>query len=881
MDIDPRLRPSNDNLKENNNNISFPDRDSYSNPRHHPPSYAPNQALEYGARLDHGRGYGQVTSESPSAHPQQSTSTPSSTDNRVAEIGSGSIAGYLNEMSMGASHDEHDPNDPLADLKRPRACEACRQLKVRCEQDNNHPSGSCKRCAKANRKCIVTAPTRKRQKKTDSRVSELEKKIDALTASLQASRRIETMASPEGRSQDQELAAARRWLGGGPRPPSLPPLAKSISPSTSTKRTASGEFKYSAPPGSVSQSSTFIAPVSPREVSEVLTLTFQQAPSANLPSESVINNANEFTDVIDRGLIDVQTAVDIFNHYMDEIAPRLPVVVFPPGTTMASVRRNKPTLFLVIMAISIGHFRSELQMSLVHEVHRLFADKVVIKGERSLELVQSIMLACIWYVPPDQFEELKFFQFIYMAVVMSLDIGMGRVTRKKGNKPHGLLREIMGNSSTRPSFDPDSVETRRVWLGAYFMAVNASMALRRPLLCRWHPYMDECIEILQTSPEAQPSDRNLIYWAKLTRIAEEIGFQFSMDDPSSSLSMSDTKVQYALKGFERQLDEWRREIPRDEYTPILRQAESIINIYMHEISMHTEHNIEDLSNPFTSAFKTDVKFDKATAAQIDALTACLTSIHTSLDCMLSIEPEVLVTLPTHMYARSAYAFIALLKMFSGVSSNHGLGHVFSPADLKVEEYFDKMIDHLKISSMRPGGRTASRFCMVLNLLKNWFLNRKGEASGSKNEESTSARPKEENDDSQGPSRTATNVSSAHQRSMLATTDPGDKKLPSVTSTTSDPQQWANYSVSGPETTTSSSFLPEQYQFNQNLRQDVANPMMNNGLLPGSQAEYANLAPDFDFQIPFNAEGIFSMGGGMLPDNVFDLPFDENMNFYLQ
>ena len=200
---------------------------------------------------------------------------------------------------------------------------------------------------------------------------------------------------------------------------------------------------------------------------------------------------------------------------------------------MASVRRDKPTLFLVIMAISIGHFRSELQMPLVHEAHRLFADKIVVKGEKSLELAQSIILACIWYMPPDQFEELKFFQFIHMAVVMALDIGMGRVTRRKGNKQYGFLREIMGKSQNRASFDPDAVETRRVWLGAYVMAVNASMALRRPLLCRWHPYMDECIEILQTSPDAEPSDRNLIHWAKLTHIAEEIAFQFSMDDPST------------------------------------------------------------------------------------------------------------------------------------------------------------------------------------------------------------------------------------------------------------------------------------------------------------------------------------------------------------
>jgi hypothetical protein len=71
-----------------------------------------------------------------------------------------------------------------ADLKRPRACDSCRGLKVRCDQER--PDVSCRRCAKAGRPCITTPPTRKRQKKADSRVAELERKIDALTATLHA-----------------------------------------------------------------------------------------------------------------------------------------------------------------------------------------------------------------------------------------------------------------------------------------------------------------------------------------------------------------------------------------------------------------------------------------------------------------------------------------------------------------------------------------------------------------------------------------------------------------------------------------------------------------------------------------------------------------------
>lgn len=132
--------------------------------------------------------------------------------------------------------------------------------------------------------------------------------------------------------------------------------------------------------------------------------------------------------------------------------------------------------------------------------------------------------------------------------------------------------------------------------------------------------------------------------------------------------------------------------------------------------------------------KNEATSDKATTAQIDALTTCLTSIHRALDCVLSVEPEVLVNMPTYTFARSAYAFIALLKMFSAVSSDQGLERVFSLADFKLEDYFEKLINHLKVSSNKLGGRTASRFCMVLTLLRNWFHNRKIEKVGEKAEE---------------------------------------------------------------------------------------------------------------------------------------------------
>src|SRR2546423_12545001 len=168
MNIDPALRASgasqaayNQQQQQHRPAHSYPDASAK------PPAYEPLQQASTNSTASHG---------TPQQHQYYGIPTPGPYANG---------SGQSHDSPFETSPAGGNPSDPN-DLKRSRACEACRQLKVRCEPDENSPTGSCKRCTKANRPCIVTAPSRKRQKKTDSRGAELAKKIDALTGSLMA-----------------------------------------------------------------------------------------------------------------------------------------------------------------------------------------------------------------------------------------------------------------------------------------------------------------------------------------------------------------------------------------------------------------------------------------------------------------------------------------------------------------------------------------------------------------------------------------------------------------------------------------------------------------------------------------------------------------------
>lgn len=68
-----------------------------------------------------------------------------------------------------------------------RACESCRARKVRCLPEDPI---RCQRCARSGRECVYTAPEkRRRRKRTDTRVAELEQMVQMLAARLEGEQR--------------------------------------------------------------------------------------------------------------------------------------------------------------------------------------------------------------------------------------------------------------------------------------------------------------------------------------------------------------------------------------------------------------------------------------------------------------------------------------------------------------------------------------------------------------------------------------------------------------------------------------------------------------------------------------------------------------------
>lgn len=455
-------------------------------------------------------------------------------------------------------HDEtpgDDNGDGGADAKKPRACEACRGLKVRCEPDPNNPEGACKRCAKAGRNCVVTQPTRKRQKKTDSRVAELEKKIDALTATLSATKAGQAghpiPGMPDGAGgimYGGGMDASRGWnsVNNGGMSRDAANIARSQNQSPYTD----GNPMYPPPMVLAGQKRKY---AEHRDSAD-------DVPTPSIAPSAVDTRSHEYSDIVDRGIITMERANVLWDRYNYQMAPHLPGCVFPREMTVGELRKTMPILFLAIMSAASSE-TPNVQRVIVKELMQVFAEKIMITGEKSIEIVQALNISVIWYWPPEHFEELKFYEMVHMAAVMAIDLGLGKRKSRRARNLGNSFRDHPFRKHPPP--DPTTIEARRTWLMCYFLTTNTAMALHRPFLLRWSSFMAECLDVLESSPEAAPSDKYFCHLVRTHQLAEEIGFQFCMDDPTVAVNLSDYMTQHKVRGFERELEKHRQEVSRD------------------------------------------------------------------------------------------------------------------------------------------------------------------------------------------------------------------------------------------------------------------------------------------------------------------------------
>jgi hypothetical protein len=184
------------------------------------------------------------------------------------------------------------------------------------------------------------------------------------------------------------------------------------------------------------------------------------------------------------------------------------------------------------------------------------------------------------------------------------------------------------------------------------------MILRRPILLRFNDYLRECLETLESSASegSLPSDKALCQHINLARVSEDIAIHFHMDDPAVSMTISEPKVSYGIKRHEQVLIDLRN---KNVLSPSIQLSSHVTNLYLHEIALHSQNNVDDFKAPFTEeTFRASVGQVVLGPGHVDALLECQTSCKNVIETFLSIDFETMFVLPV-VFCKFTRAFALL------------------------------------------------------------------------------------------------------------------------------------------------------------------------------------------------------------------------------
>lgn len=146
--------------------------------------------------------------------------------------------------------------------------------------------------------------------------------------------------------------------------------------------------------------------------------------------------------------------------YRKDMQPVYPFVIVPPACSAAALRSNKPFLMSAIRMVASFRSLRSMRAQMCHLVTRI-SDHVLVRSERSLDLLQAIIVMLGWY---------QYHCFMHAQMNNLIMLAMSLVAELGLNRPP-VLREQASLMDSRPVEPAGRVnEERRALAAAWFVS---------------------------------------------------------------------------------------------------------------------------------------------------------------------------------------------------------------------------------------------------------------------------------------------------------------------------------------------------------------------------------------------------------------------------
>lgn len=369
------------------------------------------------------------------------------------------------------------------------ACESCRKSKTRCIVDTLEQHKKCRKCLEHATLCEwkEISQTRNRRR-TDTRVAMLEEQLRSITAKLQ------DLDSKSDGIRSESAVPPSEWQGNHDQQQSRP--------------------ETSVP--SVTTTSPFELPEAHPHIYHIDT------------TETSPRHGAELNVALPMYRLSEKKRAELLITFASKLHPLYPVTGLAAGT-LAELGQQRPyTLNSMIVAACILD-----EPTLFKDMHdatiHIMAHLVVVSGEKSLDLVQALLVAAAWADSPDDMAHLNIFQWTHLAYSMAVELGLvGRSS--KPSRKQGLAQSAQGASDGK---------TEKLWtLLALCLSCSRFVRCQNDAISRLNSFRvdisfrrQSIVSLDRLVGDALPlfelhaasaDDHRLVAWLRLQLIAEEV-----------------------------------------------------------------------------------------------------------------------------------------------------------------------------------------------------------------------------------------------------------------------------------------------------------------------------------------------------------------------
>ncbi|CAP67603.1 uncharacterized protein PODANS_1_14960, partial [Podospora anserina S mat+] len=213
------------------------------------------------------------------------------------------------------------------------------------------------------------------------------------------------------------------------------------------------------------------------------------------------------------------------------------LVIDPERDTVASLAKERPFVLLAVLAAASGSRTLQGHSLYDEEFRKILGLKFVAGGERSLELLQGLVVYIAWYPFHLRPKNKQAYQYIRMAVDIVFDLEL--------NEDPGTDRVDVPPTEAR-------LEEIRTFAATWG---------RTPTLA-YNTYTAHCCEMLSRHSPLK-GDQVLVWQVRLQRLVEETNDLRRTQRGGAHSQQSEYQINLMIRGMETQLKEWEACMSRE------------------------------------------------------------------------------------------------------------------------------------------------------------------------------------------------------------------------------------------------------------------------------------------------------------------------------